>query len=81
MESENSRKTPSIQNRCSYCGSDNIARHIRLNQNAEVGRIGLTYQARMVFLGTETLFIDLCDACGTVARIYVDTPGKRWVTK
>lgn len=81
MASETIAKPPILIERCSFCGSTNIAHHIEVNQTADAGRIGLSYHTRFLILGTEKLFADLCDTCGSVLRLSVDTPGKKWVTK
>lgn len=65
---------------CSHCGSDRIVRGVRLGQEAEAGSVGLSYQSVLILTGTEPLVADLCDECGTVARLYVRKVGKRWWT-
>ena len=81
MASENRAKPPVLVDRCSYCGNTSIVRHIEVTQTADAGRIGLSYHTSFLILGTEKLFADLCDTCGSVIRIAVDTPAKKWVTK
>lgn len=63
---------------CSHCGSQAIFRGLRLNQNAEIGRIGLPYRAGGIFTGTEMLFLDLCETCATVLRFFVKEPRRKW---
>jgi hypothetical protein len=29
-------------------------------------------------LGNEPLYLDVCNACGTVTRIYVQEPERKW---
>ncbi|MDP2875667.1 MAG: hypothetical protein Q8O00_05735 [Holophaga sp.] len=50
-----------------------------MNQNAEVGRIGLAYKAAVIFVTTEQLQADLCQACGTVVRFFVKEPKRNWI--
>jgi hypothetical protein len=71
--------SPASDDRCRHCGSQKIVRHVRLDQTADAGRIGLPYKARLHIRVVETLFADLCDACGTVQRLYVDHTGRPWV--
>jgi hypothetical protein len=65
---------------CIYCGSRKLVKHVKINQVAEVNRIGLAYQSFIV-TGTEPLYADICDDCGSVLRTFVDTTGKQWMTK
>jgi hypothetical protein len=67
--------------RCPRCGGTDVVRGIELNQNAEVGRIGLEYKAAGIFRGTEQLLADLCRGCGTVVRLFVQTTDRRWITR
>jgi hypothetical protein len=66
---------------CPYCKSANIIKHVRIDQTADAGRIGLMYKAKLMFYGEEPLYADLCDNCGSVARIFVDKPRQKWVLK
>jgi hypothetical protein len=81
MTAENATKPPIHVSNCTYCGSTNIARHVRVDQTADAGRIGLSYRTRFLVVGTEALYADLCDDCGSVLRIFVDKVGKQWVVK
>jgi hypothetical protein len=69
---------------CPHCGSADFVRGVKLGQRMEPGEIGLEYRGPRVLLitvqGTEALCADLCKACGTVARFYVRTPDREWVT-
>jgi hypothetical protein len=66
---------------CIYCGSKKLVKHVKVNQTAEVNRIGLAYQTSFIVTGTEPLYADICDDCGSLLRTFVDTPGKPWMTK
>ena len=46
---------------------------------AETGSVGPSYKAGMLLRGTEPLYVDLCQACGTVVRLYVRETGRKWV--
>ena len=81
MASETIAKPPILVDRCSYCEGTSIVRHVRVNQTTDAGRIGLSYETRLLIRGTAPLFADLCDTCGSILRISVDIPGKKWVTK
>lgn len=68
---------------CPYCGSVQIVRGLRLGQRAEAAEVGVKYEASgsflgIVVMGTEPLRVDLCDNCGTVARLYVGQVGQKW---
>lgn len=63
---------------CPHCGGQGIFRGLRLNQNAEIGRIGLPYRTGGIFTGTEMLYLDLCESCGTVLRFFVKEPKRKW---
>lgn len=65
---------------CPWCGSQSISEGLSLNQNAEIGRIGLPYRVRGIFIGTEPLRLDLCENCGTVQRFFVEEPRRNWKT-
>lgn len=67
--------------RCEYCKSTNIVKHIKMDQTADAGRIGLEYKTRFILHSVEPLFVDLCDNCGTVLRTFVDKPRRQWVLK
>jgi len=65
---------------CPYCGGTKIAKALKLNQSAEVGRIGLPYRAAGIFTATEALHADLCENCGTVLRFFVLEPERKWIS-
>jgi hypothetical protein len=64
---------------CPYCGSGDLATGLKVNQNAEVGRIGLAYNTAKIFVGTELLRADLCLSCGSVVRFFVKEPKRNWI--
>ena len=72
---------PSGSASCPHCGGGDLVRGLELNQNAEVGSIGLAYRAAGIFRGTEGLWADLCRSCGTVVRFYVRRTDRKWVEK
>ena len=65
---------------CSECGSADIVADVRVSHGVEVGRTGLKFSAALGFLGTEPLYADLCQACGTVVRFHVKQTSHKWVT-
>jgi hypothetical protein len=65
---------------CPHCGSGELVQAVRLSQPAETGDIGLQYRMALVLVATETLYADLCKACGTVTRFYVREPDRKWIT-
>jgi hypothetical protein len=64
---------------CPHCGGGDLVPGIKVNQNAEVGRIGLAYKAAVIFVQTEQVYADLCRSCGTVARLFVKEPDRKWI--
>ncbi len=81
MKADDRQKVPVHMGNCIYCGSANIVRNIKIGQTADAGRIGLAYRTRFVVTGMEAVLADLCDDCGSLLRIFVDAPGRKWVTK
>jgi hypothetical protein len=69
------------EGRCPHCGGTELVRGLELNLTAEVGAIGFPYRAAWKFHGTEPLLADLCRACGTVVRLFVQDTGRKWVQK
>lgn len=67
-----------VEQPCPRCGGRNFARGIALNQNADVGTIGLQYQSAWIFRSTEALLADLCEDCGTIVRFHVKEPKRKW---
>ncbi len=65
---------------CPHCGARMPVCGLRVNQNAEVGKIGFAYQALGIFRGTEPLQADLCLSCGTVLRFFVKETKRKWLT-
>jgi hypothetical protein len=66
---------------CPHCGSSNIISGLEFNQGVEVGPFGLVYTAAGIFRGKEKLHADLCRACGTVNRIYVNNVNRNWIVR
>ncbi len=69
-----------VESKCPHCGGAEIVRAVKLSQPAEAGSIGLQYRKALVFVGTETLYADLCSACGTITRFYVQATDRKWLT-
>lgn len=65
--------------RCPYCGSDDVVTGLKMNQSAEVGKIGLQHK-KAIFVCSEQLRADLCRACGSVVRFFVKDTDHNWVT-
>jgi hypothetical protein len=68
---------------CTHCGGDDITRSLTLGLTAEVGGVGIKYEASgkflgMALVGNEPLHLDLCNTCGTVTRIYVRETERKW---
>jgi hypothetical protein len=69
-----------VVSRCPHCGGADLVRAVKMSQPAEAGSIGLEYRTLLVIVATETLYADLCKACGTVVRLYVRETDRNWVT-
>lgn len=67
--------------KCPVCGSTDIIRNITLSQAVEVGTTGLEYKTGVIMRATEALLADLCKRCGTVVRLHVRNPDRKWITK
>jgi hypothetical protein len=68
---------------CAHCGGDDITTGLKLGLTAEVGDVGIKYEATgrflgMALLGNEPLRLDVCNSCGTVTRIYVRDTERKW---
>jgi len=66
---------------CPDCGGEKIVCNIRMCQSVETGAMGLTYKAMAILYGTEPALADLCENCGTIVRIHVVEPKRKWVQK
>lgn len=71
----------SVPSKCLTCGSPDIVRNITMSQAVEVGSIGLEYRTAVLITRTEDLLADLCKQCGTVLRLHVKNPDRKWITK
>jgi len=56
-------------------------RNITMSQAVETGTVGLEHRKAGVITVTEPLLVDLCRQCGTVLRLHVRNPSRKWVTK
>jgi hypothetical protein len=68
---------------CWYCGSDDLSRGLKLGLPAEAGVVGVKFEGTGKFLGisllgTEPLRVTLCNQCGTVVRLSVQDPERKW---
>ncbi len=81
MKSDNQPKVPVHVTKCPFCGGSNIVRSTMVDQTADAGRIGLSYHTRFLITGTEPLYADLCDDCGSLIRLFLKEVGKKWATK
>jgi hypothetical protein len=73
------RPAPPLEIKCPHCGGVDLVRGVTLSQPAEAGSVGLQYRTLLVLVATETLYADLCKACGSVARLYVRETDRNWV--
>jgi hypothetical protein len=66
---------------CPDCGGESIVPNVRMSQTVETGAMGLTYRAMGILNGTEPVLADLCGDCGTLVRLHVLEPKRKWVQK
>ena len=66
---------------CAHCGSGDFAAGIRISLTAEVGKVGLSYKDGLLMIGTEPMRAEVCTACGTIYRLYVEDVNHRWVVR
>ena len=66
---------------CSHCGGRDLASGIRVSLTAEVGNVGLSYKDGLLMIGTEPMRAEVCTACGTIRRLYVENVNHRWVAR
>jgi len=66
---------------CQSCGSADIVRDVTMSQSVEVGTTGLQYKTGVILRNTEPLLADMCKQCGTVVRLHVKNPDRKWITK
>ncbi len=71
----------SVPSKCLTCGGTDIVRNISVSQSVEVGSTGLEYRTAVVITGSEALLADLCTQCGTILRLHVKNPDRKWITK
>ena len=70
-----------VPSKCLICGSSDIVRNITMSQAVETGSTGLEYRTAVVITATEALLADLCKQCGTILRLHVKNPDRKWRTK
>ncbi|MEN6617204.1 MAG: hypothetical protein ABFD12_11650 [Syntrophorhabdus sp.] len=66
---------------CFYCGGNTISSNIPVAPNAEASSVGLSYKTKFLIVGTESLYADICEDCGTVVRLYVKKTGRNWYSR
>jgi hypothetical protein len=71
----------SVPSNCLTCGSSDIVKNITVSQAVEVGSTGLEYRTAVLITRTEDLLADLCKQCGTILRLHVKNPDRKWITK
>ena len=63
---------------CPHCGGHDITRGVHVGKTAEAGHDGLSYQTIVFVTGTEPMLADVCTGCGTVTRLWVQNPERKW---
>jgi|WetSurMetagenome_2_1015567.scaffolds.fasta_scaffold506125_2 hypothetical protein len=67
--------------KCIYCNSTDLIRDIKIGLTAECGHVGLDYSGFLGIVGTEPLYADLCNSCGSIVRFHVLTTDHKYVIK
>ena len=67
--------------KCIYCSSTDLTHDIKIGLTAEVGNIGLEYNALLGITRTEPIYADLCNSCGSIARFHVRELDHKWFIK
>lgn len=65
--------------RCIYCGGSDLVCGIHLGVTAEARDVGLSFTK--IFTGTEPLYADLCTGCGSISRLHIHNPDRKWVVR
>jgi hypothetical protein len=66
---------------CSHCGSTDLVKGVKLGRTATIiSDVGLMFRAMPLLSGVERLHADVCQACGTVTRLFVKETDRRWLT-
>lgn len=63
---------------CLQCGGRDFATGIHMSLTAEIGDVGLSYKDGLLLIGTEPLRAEVCTACGTIRRLYVENVNHHW---
>ncbi len=67
--------------KCIYCSGTDLIRDIEIGLTAECGHVGLKHNAFIGIVGTEPLYADLCNSCGSITRFHVRTTDHKWFTE
>lgn len=68
-----------FMDKCIYCCSTDLIRNIQLGLNAEINFFGLQYNALMGIMGTEPVYADLCNSCGSITRFHIQKKDRKWL--
>jgi hypothetical protein len=70
---------------CPECGSPDVVRGVVIGGTGDAGQISLAYRNEGILgipLAVKVpLVADVCNACGVVVRLYVESVGKTWVQR
>jgi predicted RNA-binding Zn-ribbon protein involved in translation (DUF1610 family) len=69
-----------VDRKCPHCGGTELVRAVTFRQPGETRGVGLVYRVGPFGSGTQTLYADLCRACGSVTRFYVHKTTRDWIT-
>ena len=71
----------STTDECSHCGSTDLVKGVKVARSTDVlAAVGLKYRAMLVLFEVEQLHAVVCQACGTVTRLYVKETDRPWLT-
>jgi len=66
---------------CPRCGGHDFAAGIHIGLMAASADVGLGYKDGFLEVGIEPLRADICTACGTIHRLYVENVSHKWRTR
>jgi hypothetical protein len=67
--------------KCIYCNGTDLIRDIKVGLTAECGNVGLDYNALLGVVGTEPIYADFCNSCGSITRFHVRKKDHKWIIK
>ncbi|MBL0331724.1 MAG: hypothetical protein IPP08_11130 [Chlorobiota bacterium] len=69
---------------CNFCNGNNLVSDLIVEVINDTGNIGFHYESESKSYfntNSEKIFAQLCRYCGTVIRMYVKNPDRKWLKK